>query len=84
MRTVEHCNSERTLNVTLLLARFPRHREHVVCSVDPPGCQDIDDALSCRVIDEKEGIWEVGVHIADVGHYVKTGSKTDEEAARRR
>jgi exosome complex exonuclease DIS3/RRP44 len=55
------------------------YRTHVVCSVDPPGCQDIDDALSCRVL--SDGTWEVGVHIADVGHYVKAGSKMDEEAS---
>lgn len=57
------------------------YREHCVCSVDPPGCQDIDDALSSRILED--GNWEIGVHIADVSHYVKAGSKMDEEAGKR-
>ena len=56
-------------------------RHLVVCSVDPPGCTDIDDALHCRKLDDNT--WEVGVHIADVSHYVKEGSKTDTEASKR-
>ena len=52
-----------------------------VCSVDPPGCKDIDDALHCRVLEN--GNFEVGVHIADVTHFVQAGSEIDREAARR-
>jgi len=52
-----------------------------VCSVDPPGCKDIDDALHCRTL--PNGNLEVGVHIADVTHFVKAGSELDREAARR-
>jgi exosome complex exonuclease DIS3/RRP44 len=52
-----------------------------VCSVDPPGCKDIDDALHCRVL--PNGNIEVGVHIADVTHFVQSGSELDREAARR-
>ncbi|PIK49709.1 hypothetical protein BSL78_13385, partial [Apostichopus japonicus] len=43
-----------------------------VCSVDPPGCTDIDDALHCRPLDN--GNYEVGVHIADVSHFIKPGN----------
>ena len=39
-----------------------------VCSVDPPGCRDIDDALSCR--DLPCGALELGVHIADVSSFL--------------
>ncbi|KAJ1551141.1 exosome catalytic subunit dis3, partial [Nowakowskiella sp. JEL0078] len=52
-----------------------------VCSIDPPGCTDIDDALHCREIEG--GILEVGVHIADVSHFVKSNTPMDVEAARR-
>ena len=47
----------------------------------PSGCVDIDDALHAREI--APGKWEVGVHIADVGHFIKAGTAIDEEAAAR-
>lgn len=50
-------------------------------SIDPPGCQDIDDALHCIVL--PNGNYQVGVHIADVTHYVKAGTAIDLEAANR-
>ncbi|XP_063981458.1 exosome complex exonuclease RRP44 [Diachasmimorpha longicaudata] len=52
-----------------------------VCSVDPPGCTDIDDALHCR--DLKNGNLEVAVHIADVSHFIRPGTALDKEAASR-
>jgi exosome complex exonuclease DIS3/RRP44 len=52
-----------------------------VCSVDPIGCKDIDDALHCITL--SNGNYEVGVHIADVSHFVKAGTEIDKEAARR-
>ena len=52
-----------------------------VCSVDPPGCTDIDDALHYRELDN--GNCEVGVHIADVTHFIRPGTALDEEAANR-
>jgi exosome complex exonuclease DIS3/RRP44 len=52
-----------------------------VCSVDPPGCTDIDDALHCRVIDGNK--FEVGVHIADVSHFIRPATPLDLEAASR-
>lgn len=56
-------------------------RTYCVCSVDPIGCKDIDDALHCIVL--PNGNYEVGVHIADVTHFVRAGSEIDKEAARR-
>ncbi len=50
-------------------------------TIDPADAKDFDDALSIRTL--KEGLWEVGVHIADVTHYVKPNSEIDREAARR-
>ena len=52
-----------------------------VLSIDPPGCKDIDDALHC--VELPNGNWEVGVHIADVTHYVEAGTAIDLEAANR-
>lgn len=52
-----------------------------VLSIDPPGCKDIDDALHCLRL--PNGNYQVGVHIADVTHYVKAGSAMDLEAANR-
>jgi len=52
-----------------------------VLSIDPPGCKDIDDALHCIVL--PNGNYQVGVHIADVTHYVKAGTAIDLEAANR-
>jgi len=56
-------------------------RSYPVCSIDPIGCKDIDDALHCRKL--PNGNIEIGVHIADVSHYVKPGTALDREAAKR-
>ena len=56
-------------------------RHIAVASVDPPGCTDIDDALHCRELGN--GNWEVGVHIADVSHFIRPGTAIDKEAAKR-
>ncbi|KAL7824490.1 hypothetical protein AOLI_G00237310 [Acnodon oligacanthus] len=56
-------------------------RQLCVCSVDPPGCTDIDDALHCRELEN--GNLEVGVHIADVSHFIRPGNALDQEAASR-
>ena len=50
-------------------------------TIDPADARDFDDALSLKKLDN--GNWEVGVHIADVTHYVKPGSLLDEEAKQR-
>ncbi len=50
-------------------------------TVDPPTAKDFDDAISLEVLDEGEGGgWILGVHIADVSHYVKEGGPLDMEA----
>ncbi|ETI28746.1 hypothetical protein G647_01197 [Cladophialophora carrionii CBS 160.54] len=56
-------------------------RHLLVCSIDPPGCQDIDDALHARPL--PNGNFEVGVHIADVSHFVKPNNAMDDEASAR-
>ncbi|HEY9114711.1 MAG TPA: ribonuclease R [Bacteroidales bacterium] len=47
-------------------------------TIDPVDAKDFDDALSLKKI--KDGVWEVGVHIADVTHYVTPGTALDAEA----
>ncbi|KAL8736857.1 MAG: hypothetical protein Q9181_002272 [Wetmoreana brouardii] len=54
-------------------------RDKLICSIDPVGCQDIDDALHARSL--PNGNFEVGVHIADVSHFVKPNNAMDTEAS---
>ena len=54
-------------------------RDLLICSIDPIGCQDIDDALHARAL--PNGNFEVGVHIADVSHFVKPNNAMDAEAS---
>lgn len=54
-------------------------RDLQICSIDPIGCQDIDDALHARPL--PNGNYEVGVHIADVSHFVKPNNAMDAEAS---
>ena len=56
-------------------------RHLCICSVDPPGCTDIDDALHYREL--PNGNCEVGVHIADVSHFIRPNTAIDKEAAER-
>lgn len=67
--TEDHCKSRWDL------------RDWTICSVDPPGCTDIDDALHFRRISDEEV--EVGVHIADVTAFMAHDSSLDKEAAER-
>jgi ribonuclease R len=50
-------------------------------TIDPADAKDFDDALSIRKLEN--GFWEVGIHIADVSHYVKPGTILDDEACER-
>ena len=56
-------------------------RDILTFTIDPADAKDFDDALSFRVLEN--GNYEVGVHIADVTHYVRPGSVVDEEARSR-
>ena len=56
-------------------------RETLTCTVDPPTAKDFDDAISLEVLPPSEGGgWLLGVHIADVSHFVAEGGPLDEEA----
>lgn len=54
-----------------------------ICSVDPPGCTDIDDCLHFVPVEGKLGVAEVGVHIADVSYFIRPNTSIDEEARNR-
>ena len=56
-------------------------RDVLTFTIDPSDAKDFDDALSVRK--KGEGLWEIGVHIADVTHYVKPDSIVDKEALSR-
>ncbi len=68
------------------VARRRDFRGVTTFTIDPEDAKDFDDALSIRRISDGENgsaMWEIGVHIADVTHYVSPGSIVDEEAENR-
>ena len=69
------------------IARREDFRDVFTCTIDPKDAKDFDDALSMRQIVNRKSsnskLFEVGVHIADVSHYVKEGSVIDKEAVKR-
>lgn len=56
-------------------------RQVFTCTIDPVDAKDFDDALSIEKLENNN--WQVGVHIADVSHYVKEGDIIDKEAQKR-
>ena len=56
-------------------------RKTLTFTIDPSDAKDFDDAISFKELGKEE--YEVGIHIADVSHYVKVGSALDEEARER-
>lgn len=63
------------------IAKRRDFRSVTTFTIDPKDAKDFDDALSLRQLEN--GHWEVGVHIADVTHYVQPGTLMDEEAQMR-
>ena len=57
------------------------YRNVLTFTIDPDSAKDFDDALSYQILEN--GNIEIGVHIADVTHYVKPGTKLDDEAFNR-
>lgn len=56
-------------------------RDVLTFTIDPEDAKDFDDAISFKVV--SDGVFEIGIHIADVSHYVKQGTALDEEALKR-
>lgn len=65
-----------------LAAGYRDLRDRFTFTIDPADAKDFDDALSLDYLEE-EGLWRLGVHIADVSHYVPWGSSVDLDARRR-
>ena len=63
------------------IARRKDYRSSPTFTIDPEDAKDFDDALSLRPLDDNT--FEVGIHIADVSHYVQPGSIIDDEAVKR-
>ncbi|KAF9957896.1 hypothetical protein BGZ70_009370 [Mortierella alpina] len=63
------------------LSRRRDLRQDCIFTIDPATAKDLDDAVSCTRLDD--GTYEIGVHIADVSHFIKVGSALDREAKSR-
>ena len=74
----------KTLNLDVSMEEIKKRRDFrniLTFTIDPKDAKDLDDALSFQILDN--GFYEVGVHIADVTHYLKEGTILDEEAYNR-
>lgn len=78
MKEVDGISEEITQEEILKRTDF---RDTLTFSIDGADARDLDDALSFKVLDN--GNYEIGVHIADVSHYVKRDGEIDKEALRR-
>jgi ribonuclease R len=74
---IEAANIPRTISDDVIAQRKDI-RDEIVFTIDPYDAKDFDDALSIKVLDS--GNWYLGVHIADVTHYLKPGTLLDDEA----
>lgn len=79
---VEHAATQIPTEITKEDEKVRRDmRKELTFTIDPHDAKDFDDALSIQKL--KNGNWEIGVHIADVSHYVRPGSIIEEEAVQR-
>ncbi len=73
-----------TLDTSITKAEIEKRRDmrqDLTFTIDPKDAKDFDDALSFKVLDN--GLYEIGIHIADVSHYLKEGTVLDDEAYER-
>ncbi len=81
-KAVEEAANQISAEITAAdLAEREDMRAVTTFTIDPRDAKDFDDAISIRAL--SKGEWEVGVHIADVSHYVKEGGTIDKEAQKR-
>jgi len=72
------------LNLEISKAEISKRRDmrqDLTFTIDPKDAKDFDDALSFKVLND--GLYEIGIHIADVSHYLKPDTVLDEEAYER-
>ncbi len=80
-KTIEEAKSlEKSISEDVIAKRLD-YRDKNVFTIDPVDAKDFDDALSIEKLEN--GNFSVGVHIADVSHYVKKGTSIDKEASAR-
>ncbi len=77
----QYANSLDTTIKAEEIAKRKDMREHLTFTIDPKDAKDFDDALSFTVLES--GNYEIGIHIADVSHYVLPGTVLDDEAYNR-
>jgi len=81
-KAVEKEAAQAELHITKKeIAKRRDFRDVLTFTIDPDDAKDFDDALSVKKL--KNNCWQIGVHIADVSHYMKTGSVLDREAFKR-
>ncbi len=71
----------KTLDTSIMAEEITKRRdmrEVLTFTIDPKDAKDFDDALSFQILDN--GNYEIGIHIADVSHYLETGTILDDEA----
>ena len=78
---LEENNKIRSRVTKAEIAKRRDMREITTFTIDPADAKDFDDALSIKQI--SDGVWEVGIHIADVTHYVRPNTALEDEALRR-
>ena len=79
--TIKYVNKLKQSIKTNDIKRRKDFRDHICFTIDPVDAKDFDDALSVKKI--KENLFEVGVHIADVSHYIQPNTTIDKEASER-
>lgn len=77
----EFANKLNTSITTEEISKRRDMRQDLTFTIDPKDAKDFDDALSFKVLDN--GLYEIGIHIADVSHYVQEGTVLDDEAYER-
>lgn len=76
-----HKNKEQIFKDALVDPERRDYRDVTTCTIDPLTAKDFDDALSIKQLDQDT--YEIGIHIADVGHYVQENDAIDKEAQER-
>lgn len=80
-KEAERINAEDRKNSSEEIAQRRDFRDITTFTIDPIDAKDFDDALSFKKIDDET--FEIGIHIADVSHYVRENSLLDKEARKR-
>ncbi len=89
IKDAEHAEAEFSKITPEEVAKRRDMREVFTCTIDPLDAKDFDDALSIRPVTEEQktafpdAVYEIGIHIADVSHFVRPDTKLDEEAKKR-